>query len=143
MSADPDGLERFLRGEIDPAAFPHREHVRMAFELLRRCNFAEAAWLYSRALRCMSAKAGKPQAFHQTTTIAFLALIAERMERSGAADFAELERAYPEILDKTALARWYCAAQLASDIARRTFVLPELRLSAAPPTPLRVGESQK
>jgi hypothetical protein len=120
----PD-LERFVRGEIDAAGFPHREHVRMAFEMLKRHDFAETVWHFSRTLRAMAARAGKPQAFHQTVTIAFLALIAERMERSGAMDFAAFVGAHPEMLDKTALGRWYRPEQLASEIARRTFVLPE------------------
>jgi hypothetical protein len=125
MSADSD-LERFVRGEQDPADFPHREHVRMAFELLRRHDFAEVVLHYSRALRTMTARIGKPQAFHQTLTIAFLSLIAERMEQCGPqADFATLVREHPELLDKAALARWYRPERLASEAARRTFLLPE------------------
>jgi hypothetical protein len=124
MSAEAD-LERFVRGEVDAANFPHREHVRMAFELLRRHDFAESAWLYSRALRLMTAKAGRPEAFNQTTTIAFLSLIAERLERGGGPDFAAFARAHPEMLDKRVLSRWYRPDQLATGIARRTFVLPE------------------
>ena len=54
----------------------------MAFELLRRHEFTETALHYSRALRTMVAKAGNAQAFHQTVTIAFLALIAQRMDAS-------------------------------------------------------------
>src|SRR5207253_631836 len=92
----------------------------MAFEMLRRHDFAEAAWLYSRALRLMTAKVGKPQAFNQTTTIAFLSLIAERMERSSAVDFAAFVRAHPDMLDKTTLSRWYRPQQLASEIAGGT-----------------------
>jgi hypothetical protein len=72
-------LLRFIRGEIDPRGFPHSEHVRMGFELLRRYDFAETSLHYSSALRVMTARIGKPQAFHQTVTIAFLALIAERL----------------------------------------------------------------
>ena len=125
MSAEAADLERFVRGESDAGNFPHREHVRMAFEMLRRHDFAETAWLYSRALRLMTARVGKPEAFNQTTTIAFLSLIAERMERSGAPDFAAFVRAHPEMLDKRALSRWYRPDQLATEIARRTFVLPE------------------
>ena len=125
MSAELADLERFVRGEVDAANFPHREHVRMAFEMLRRHDFAESAWLYSRALRRMTAQAGKPQAFNQTTTIAFLSLIGERMERGAAEDLDAFLRAHPEMLDKTALARWYRPEQLATEIARRTFVLPE------------------
>jgi hypothetical protein len=126
MGADCPDLERFVRGEIEPAAFPHREHVRMAFEMLRRHDFAETALHYSRALRAMSARAGNPQAFHQTVTIAFLSLIAERMQESGgAADFDALVRDHPELLDKAALTRWYRPERLASEAARHTFLLPE------------------
>jgi hypothetical protein len=118
-------LGRFVRGEIAAAEFSHRDHVRMAFEMLKRHDFAESVWLFSRALREMAARAGKPQAFNQTVTIGFLSLIAERMEREGAQDFAAFARAHPETLDKDALARWYRPEQLTSDVARRTFVLPE------------------
>ena len=126
MGADCPDLERFVRGEIEPAAFPHREHVRMAFEMLRRHDFAETALHYSRALRAMSARAGNPRAFHQTVTIAFLSLIAERMQDcGGAADFEALVRDHPELLDKAALTRWYRPERLASEAARHTFLLPE------------------
>jgi hypothetical protein len=126
MSAELTDLERFARGEVDPGNFPHREHVRMAFEMLRRHDFAESVLHYSRALRAMTARAGKPQAFNQTVTIAFLSLVAERMQESGgAADFDVLVRAHPELLDKAALTRWYRPERLASDAARHTFLLPE------------------
>ena len=133
MSAEPGvlppdcpDLERFLRGEMDAARFPHREHVRMAFEVLRRHDFAESVWLFSRALRTMTARAGKPQAFHQTITVAFLSLISESLERGNARDFAAFERANPELVDKATLVRWYAPDQLSSDLARRTFVLPRM-----------------
>jgi hypothetical protein len=126
MSAELTDLERFARGEVDPGNFPHREHVRMAFEMLRRHDFAESVLHYSRALRAMTARAGKPQAFNQTVTIAFLSLVAERMQESGgAANFDALVRAHPELLDKAALTRWYRPERLASDAARHTFLLPE------------------
>jgi hypothetical protein len=116
---------RFVHGETDPAAFPHREHVRMAFEMLRRHDFAESVWLFSRALRAMTAKAGKPQAFNQTVTVAFLALVAERMESGAPADFPAFERDHPEVFDKAVLARWYPRERLAAEVTRRIFVLPE------------------
>jgi hypothetical protein len=125
MHPDCPELTRFLRGEIDPAHFPHREHVRMAFEMLRRLDFAESVWQFSKTLRAMGIKAGRPQAFNQTVTIAFLALIGERMEQPGTADFAAFERANPDVLEKNALARWYPAERLATAAARRIFLLPQ------------------
>jgi hypothetical protein len=125
MAADCPDLERFVRGEVDPAQFPHREHVRMAFEMLRRHDFAESVLHYSRALRTMTLKAGKPEAFHQTLTIAFLSLIAERMEGGDTVDFAAFAQANPDLLEKSAVARWYRPERLASGAARRTFLLPD------------------
>ena len=125
MDVDCPDLERFVRGELDAANFPHREHVRMAFEMLRRHDFAETVLHCSRALRAMTARAGKPQAFHQTVTIAFLSLIAERLERGHPADFAAFQRDNAELFEKNALARWYRPERLASDAARRTFLLPD------------------
>jgi hypothetical protein len=125
MNPECPDLERFLRGEIDAAAFPHREHVRMAYEMLRRYDFAETLLHYSRALRVMAEKAGKPQAFNQTVTIAFLSLIAERMQAEEEADFAAFANAHPELFDKGVLLRWYPSGRLSSDAARRTFLLPD------------------
>jgi hypothetical protein len=125
MATDCPDLERFVRGEVDAAQFPHREHLRMAFEMLRRHDFAETVLHYSRALRALTQRAGKPEAFHQTVTVAFLALIAERMAAGGAEDFAAFARQHPELLEKSLLSRWYRPERLASAAARRTFLLPE------------------
>jgi hypothetical protein len=126
MLPDCPELARFVRGEIDPAQFPHREHVRMAFEMLRRHDFPTTVQRYSQALRVMSSRAGKPQAFNQTLTIAFLSLVAERLEGAGEfPDFAAFVAANPQLLDRLALTRWYSPERLASDVARRTFLLPD------------------
>lgn len=148
MAADCPELARFVRGEIPAAAFPHREHVRMAFEMLKRHDFPETVLHYSRALRAMAEKAGKPQAFHQTVTIAFLSLIAERMERDGAADFAAFARANSDLIEKSVLARWYRPERLASAAARRTFLLPEpapggAQLPEQPPRPAVLRSAQQ
>lgn len=125
MSADPGDLARFVRGEIAAADFPHREHVRMAFEMLRRHEFTETALHFSQALRVMARNAGHEQAFNQTVTIAFLALIAQRMGGSPGGDFTAFAHDNPDLFDKNVLARWYRPGQLASPLARRTFVLPD------------------
>jgi hypothetical protein len=118
-------LERFVRGEFDAAAFPHQEHVRMGFEMLRRHDFAETVLHFSSTLLAMAVRVGKPQAFHQTVTIAFLSLIAERIDSGDYADFDFFARANADLLDKSALSRWYPSERLATDVARRTFILPE------------------
>jgi len=125
MAEGSTELERFIRGEADPRMFPHEQHVRVGFEILRRHDFAEAAHLYCRALRAMVERAGRPQVFHQTITIAFLSLIAERMQADKSSNFAQFAASNSELFERTVLARWYRPERLASEIARRTFVLPD------------------
>jgi hypothetical protein len=76
----PD-IAAFERGSVDPAAFPHAAHVRLGFEMLGRYDFGEAVSRFSRGLRLLANKAGKPQLYHETITVAFLAIIAERRAR--------------------------------------------------------------
>ena len=122
--AGDDELARFEAGEINPEGFSHREHVRMAFELLRQSSFTEAAARFAAGLKHLVRRAGRPQAYHETMTVAFLALIAERMVGAAAPTFEAFEAAHPEVFDKSLLGRWYAPEILNSASARATFVLP-------------------
>jgi hypothetical protein len=73
----------------------------------------------------MTEKIGKPEVFHQTITIAFLSLIAERMHADSTRDFDAFAADNPDLMDKSAVARCYSPERLALDAARRTFILPE------------------
>jgi hypothetical protein len=111
-------------GRRDPAAFPHAEHVRLAFEMLARHEFDDALARYATGLRRLSERAGTPERYHATITVAFLALVAERRARTGAATWDAFVAAAPDLLDVRCLERWYPRELLGSDVARRTFVLP-------------------
>jgi hypothetical protein len=121
VDAELAELEAGLR---DPARFPHAEHVRLAFEMLSRHAFDAALVRYAAGLRRMAARAGVPERFNLTVTVAFLALVAERRARTGAERWDAFAAAAPELLDKRCLARWYGDDVLSSDVARRTFILP-------------------
>lgn len=127
MSGELPDVERFLRGEVAAAGLPHREHVRMAFELLRRHDFLDSAQRYADALRIIAARAGHPQAFSLTITLAFLALIAERLAAGSDADFAGFAARNPDLLDKSVLSHWYRPERLTCALGRKTFLLPEPR----------------
>jgi len=123
-----DDLASFLSGEIDASTFRHRDHVRLAFELLARVPFLEAVTVYAAGVREMAVRAGRPEAYHETITLAFLALISERRALSDTVEFGAFARANPDLFDKFVLRRWYDEERLSSSIARRTFVLPSPRL---------------
>ena len=114
-------------GAIDPARFPHPEHVRLGYEMLGRYSFGEALTRFSRGLKLLTAKAGRPEDYHETVTVAFLALINERRATGGPRDWDDFKANNPDLLDKRCLQSWYDAEQLGSDLARRTFCLPRPR----------------
>jgi hypothetical protein len=118
-------LREFLHGETDAASFHHADHVRMAFEILsHHPDFVAAAGAFAPALRKIAARAGNASAYHETITLAFLSLIAERLACNSYGNFEQFARANADLLDKGALTRWYSTERLGSSVARATFVLP-------------------
>ena len=125
--AATEELRSFETGAVDPARFPHAEHVRIGYEMLDRYPFGEAISRFSRGLKLLAAKAGRPEIYHETITVAFLALINERRAAGGAPSWEDFKANNADLFDKRCLERWYDAEQLRSDLARRTFCLPRTR----------------
>jgi hypothetical protein len=119
-----EALTDFVEGRIDPANFRHREHLRLAFEMLGRHSFGETLDRFSGGLKLLAIKAGRPEVYHETRTVAFLALIAERRASTPGLDWPDFMAANADLADKRCLEFWYDASQLESEIARRIFVLP-------------------
>ncbi len=117
-------LEDFEAGRIDPRHFGHRDHVRMSYELLERYTFPEALFRLAKGLRRLAADAGVPQKYHETITVAFLSLIAERRLAAGFSGWEEFAAQNPDLLEKELLAKIYPPGVLDSPLARETFLLP-------------------
>lgn len=126
-STTADELRALETGALDPSKFPHQEHVRLAYGMLERYPFGEAVARFSRGVKLLATKAGRPEVYHETITVAFLAVIGERRAQSLSKSWAEFKEHNSDLMDKRCLERWYDAEQLGSDLARRTFCLPEAR----------------
>jgi len=134
-------VEAFESGALPETAFRHRDHVRLAWLYLRRLPPAAALVKFSDGLRRFADRLGKTRLYHETITWAYLLLIRERMERGGPAQgWLEFARANADLLTwrPSVLSVYYREETLASDLARRVFVLPD-RLAAPrrpePPDP--------
>lgn len=132
-------LKAFLGGKIDGRDFRHADHVRVGFELLCCHTFPDALAAYSTALKDIAGRAGNPGAYHETITVAFLALIAEHHASGKYADFDAFIADNPQLLDKSILEQWYAKDRLLSDIARNTFVMPDRDSGSG--MPVAYGES--
>ena len=124
-STTVDELRALETGALDPRKFPHQEHVRLAYGMLERYPFGEAVSRFSRGVKLLAAKAGRPEIYHETITVAFLAVIGERRARARSNNWPEFKANNSDLFDKRCLGKWYGADQLESDLARRTFCLPQ------------------
>jgi len=116
-------LQCFETGQIAASEFGHREHVRAAFEMLRKYSFLEATSIYSRCLESLARTAGVPEKFNLTMTMAFMSLIAEKMAACPESEFKQFYAANPG-LSQNPLKYWYSPQRLNSPLARKVFLMP-------------------
>ena len=114
-------------GSLPPARFRHRDHVRVAWFLLRSQAPLAAMARFESALQRYARAIGKPDLYHATITWVYLLAINERLERSGRAEpWPVFEAENPDLFAHEFLANRYRPETLASPIARKVFVLPDL-----------------
>ncbi|MGH9158840.1 MAG: hypothetical protein ACRD2X_02480 [Vicinamibacteraceae bacterium] len=124
---DEDLVQAFERGEEPDGGFHHADHVRVAWYYLQAHALPEALLRFTRALHAFAAR-GRPNLYHETVTVAFMLVIAERAGEGDApatwdafaAGNADLLAWKPSVLD-----RYYRSETLWSDRARRRFVMPD------------------
>src|SRR5947209_5170319 len=76
---DAELVDKLERCELAQTGFPHAGHLRVAHFYLSRHEWLDAACRMKQSLRRFAANAGKENLYHETITLAFLAVIAERM----------------------------------------------------------------
>ena len=125
---DAEFLTALESGTLAEAEFNHAGHVRAAWLYLRQSPFPEALVRMSAALRNYATAHGKPDRYHETITVAYLALINERiLLRSDGGNWQEFIEQNHELLDRRLLTHYYRPETLASPDARRVFILGEFR----------------
>ena len=128
--------EEFLRalesGELPEADFGHASHVRAAYLYLRPGDFAAALSRIRAAIRGYASRLGRPERYHETITVAYLALIQQHLcLRGDGGGWSGFAQGNPELLQPDLLLHYYPRAQLESELARRVFVLPRPAPAAA------------
>ena len=89
---DSDFLAALERCTLPEADFTHAAHVRAAYLYLCRGSFGQAIDRMAATIRRYATSLGKPDRYHDTITVGFLALIrariCERGDGGGWAEFA-------------------------------------------------------
>jgi hypothetical protein len=129
---DDEFIARFEDCTLEP--FRHRDHVRVAWLYLDRYAPAEALARVCEGIRRFAAAHGAPDRYHETITWAFVLLIADRRARAAAGQTWEgFARENADLVDRGAsvLGAYYRGETLASDLARRHFVFPDVAAARA------------
>jgi hypothetical protein len=127
--SDDEFLAAFEAAVLPLRAFDHRAHVRAGYLYLVRLGLGSAIDRFGKVLRAFAAVHGKQGLYHETVTVAFLALINERIARSDETDWESFALANPGLLDRNCLAPFYAPEELASAEARAVFLLPRRRVA--------------
>jgi hypothetical protein len=126
--ADDAFLAALEAGTLPPAQFDHRGHLRAGFLYLRRHDFPGACVAMKHAVQGFARALGKAGLYHETLTIAYLSLLAERLADEPAdVTFDRFLERYPELSSRAYLERYYPRGTLDTTEARATFVLPRPR----------------
>jgi len=116
----------FEKLDIDPTNFGHVDHIGVAYEMLRTRPFLDAAAEYSRCINAIATRAGTARKFNTTITLAFLSLIAERVQATQYETFDAFIAQNQDLLAADLLTKWYTAERLQSDLARTVFLMPDV-----------------
>jgi len=126
--SDDEVLQAFEACQLDPASFHHADHIRLAWLYVRRHGPAKAETLLIDGIRKFAQRAGAPQKFHHTTTIAWTRLVAAACGKpNSGGSFSEWIKTHPELLNKHLLKEHFSAERLELSEARNGWLDPDLK----------------
>ena len=129
--SDQEFIRNFEACTLPAERFHHQEHVRVVWLYLLRYSVLETLARFSESLKRFAAANGQATLYHETISWAYVFLIHQRMaQASHDQDWQAFREANSDLFDwkSSILKSYYEDITLGSDLARKTFILPD-RLS--------------
>jgi hypothetical protein len=118
----------FESGDITPAQFDHRAHVRVAWVYLHEAATPGEALARMRdGIRRFAAAAGAAQKYHETITVLWMRLLEGARARGASGELADVLAAHPELADKDLPLQYYSRERLFGEDARVAWIEPDRR----------------
>jgi hypothetical protein len=133
---DEELIARFEDCTLPNTAFHHRDHVRLAWLYLHRAPPLAALTRFTTGLQRFAHANGHDGLYHETITWAYLFLIRQRLAAAPEGEtWEEFAARNPDLLTwrPSILDAYYREETLASELAKRVFVLPDRNRLAAQP----------
>ena len=126
MLTDQEFIRAFEATTLPVGQFDHAAHVRAGWWYVQHYSIGEAIDRFSQSLKAFAAANGANRKYHETVTIAWMLVIAERVHQSRELDWAAFAERYPELFaTPSLLAQYYSSERLGSEQARVGFVMPD------------------
>lgn len=124
---DDDFVRGFLAGSLPPGQFHHRDHLRLAWCLVRERGVEPAVRAVTSGIQHFAAVHGQAAKYHETMTQFWVRLIGHMVEaRPDLIDFDAFLATFPQLLDKDLPYRHWRRETMASTSARAQWVAPDL-----------------
>lgn len=122
-------VEKFENCTLSVADFKHHNHIRLAWIYLNKYNLLDALARFSENLKKFAASLGKANLYHETIPFAYFFLIHEhiRQNKKALQTWEDFAAANPDLFIRgnEILTKYYRKETLASDFAKKVFVLPD------------------
>jgi CDP-diacylglycerol--glycerol-3-phosphate 3-phosphatidyltransferase len=124
---DNDFVTAFLAGTLPPTQFHHREHLRLAWYLIRRSGGEEATRIVADGIRRFATRHGQADKYHETLTLFWVRIVRHLIDRQpDIVAFEEFLAAFPQLLDKALPSQHWSHETMQGQAARAHWVEPDL-----------------
>lgn len=124
---DAEFVRAFQQGILPHTSFHHRDHLRLAWYLIRERGADVAGPLIADAIHNFTAQHGHPQKYHETLTRFWVWAVAHHSAaRPDIGDFGVFLAAFPPLLDTHLPERHWSRTALFGPDARARWVAPDL-----------------
>ena len=127
-AADDAFVVAFLTGSLPPHQFHHRDHLRLAWVLVRLTGVDEATRRITSGIRYFATLHGQAGKYHETMTQFWVRIVAHAVAaRPEITTFDAFLAAFPLLLEKDLPYRHWQRETMASPAARAQWVEPDMQ----------------
>ncbi len=125
---DAEFVAAVLSGALAPTAFHHRDHLRLAWCLVRQSGVEAASRTIADGIRAFATRHGQAEKYHETLTRCWVRLVHHAIAaRPEVATFDQFLAAFPWLLEQDLPYRHWSRAVMQGQEARARWVEPDLR----------------
>lgn len=123
---DGEFMATLSEQSIDPEVFNHAAHVRAAYlVLIEEPTFGRALDRIAGLIKAIAARHGNTTLYHETVTVAYMALINARLRDGGDHDgWDDFAAANGDLFERRTLAALYPGDTLKTPLSKIAFLLP-------------------